>query len=185
MRPDSRAVLMRRLLAIALVPLLLAPLVSAHLDGPDVSRAASGGHAILMEQFTAPWCQVCATVDPWMPDFTADHSNRVVRVALHPNDHDPFGSPLRFLSPVIQAAAPRAVLEVSATDTAALTGSSRSARQRRYKARARGDAVADDTGQRILLAPIARNAAQHGRTIEPLLAIWDEHYLRISARIVH
>lgn len=94
MRPDSRAVLMRRLLAIALVALLLVPLVSADLDGPDVSREASGGHAILMEQFTATWCEVCATVDPWMPDFTADHSNRVVRVALHPNDHDPFGSPL-------------------------------------------------------------------------------------------
>ena len=85
---------MRRLLAIALVALLLVPLVSADMDGPDVSREATGGHAILIEQFTATWCEVCATVDPWIPDFTADHSNRVVRVALHPNDHDPFGSPL-------------------------------------------------------------------------------------------
>jgi hypothetical protein len=85
---------MRRLLAIALAALLLVPLVSADMDGPDVSREATGGHAILMEQFTATWCEVCATVDPWIPEFTADHSNRVVRVALHPNDHDPFGSPL-------------------------------------------------------------------------------------------
>ena len=100
-------------------------------------------------------------------------------------DIDPFGSPLRFLSPVIQAAAPRAVLEVSATDTAALTGSSRSALKRRYKARARPDALAHDTGLRILLATIARNAAQHGRTIEPLLSIWDGHHLRISTRIAH
>ena len=94
MRPDSRAVLMRRLLAIALVALLLVPLVSADLDGPDVSREASGGHAILMEQFTATWCEGCATVHPWIPHFTTDHSNRVIRVALHPNVHDPYGSPL-------------------------------------------------------------------------------------------
>ena len=100
-------------------------------------------------------------------------------------DVDPFGSPIRFLSPVIQAAAPRAVLEVSATDTAALTGSSRSALKRRYKARARPDALAHDSGLRILLATIARIAAQHDRSIEPLLSIWDGHHLRISTRIAH
>ena len=100
-------------------------------------------------------------------------------------DIDPFGSPIRFLSPVIQAAAPKAVLEVSATDTAALTGSSRSALKRRYNAKARLDSLAHDTGLRILLATIAKTAAQHGRTIEPLLSIWDGHHLRVSTRIAH
>jgi tRNA (guanine26-N2/guanine27-N2)-dimethyltransferase len=99
-------------------------------------------------------------------------------------DLDPFGSPIPFLDAVLQSTARRAVIEVTATDTAALTGSSPSALRRRYGAKARLDSIAHDTGLRILLANIAQNAARHDRAIEPLLSIWDGHHLRVSTRVI-
>ena len=98
-------------------------------------------------------------------------------------DIDPFGSPIPFLDPVIQSLARKAVLEVTATDVAALTGSSPAPLMRRYGARARLDEIAHDTGLRILLATVARTAAQHDRIIEPILSIWDSHHLRVSVRV--
>ena len=81
-------------MAVTLIALILLPLVGADMDAPDESREANGGHAILLEQYTATWCDTCATIDPWVSDFVDDRSSRVVRVALHPADHDPFGSAL-------------------------------------------------------------------------------------------
>ncbi len=98
-------------------------------------------------------------------------------------DIDPFGTPIPFLDPVIQSLARKAVIEVTATDVAALTGSSPAPLMRRYGARARLDEIAHDTGIRILLATIARTAAKHDRIIEPILSVWDSHHLRVSARV--
>ncbi|MDE0707854.1 MAG: thioredoxin family protein [Candidatus Poseidoniales archaeon] len=94
MRPGSDAWDMQKGMAMALIMLILLPFVSADVRTPDESREANGGHAILLEQYTATWCDTCATVDPWISEFVDDHSSRIVRVALHPDDHDPFGSPL-------------------------------------------------------------------------------------------
>ena len=94
MRPDSGAQDMQKAVAGILLALILLPLAGADARPPDESRDARGGHAILLEQYTATWCDTCATVDPWISEFTDDHEGRVVRVALHPDDHDPFGSPL-------------------------------------------------------------------------------------------
>lgn len=98
-------------------------------------------------------------------------------------DIDPFGSPLPFLDSAIQSLARSGVIEVSATDTAALTGSSRGAMLRRYGARVRTDGLAHDSALRVMLASLASNAARHDRCIEPLLSIWDSHHLRVSARV--
>ena len=73
--------------------LLLPSANSEDMATPDVEREAIGGHAILMEHYTATWCPSCAEVDPMVSDFMAQYSGRVYRVALHPNDHDPFGTP--------------------------------------------------------------------------------------------
>ena len=94
MRPGIRAVNMQKRVLLVLFILLLQPFALAETAEPDVTREAQGGHAILMEQYTATWCDSCATIDPWITDFVDSHSSRVVRVALHPDDHDPFGSPL-------------------------------------------------------------------------------------------
>lgn len=99
-------------------------------------------------------------------------------------DIDPFGSPLPFLDVSLQSLARSGVIEVSATDTAALTGSSRGAMLRRYGSRVRTDGLAHDSALRVMMGNLARTAARHDRAIEPLLSIWDSHHLRVSSRVV-
>jgi|TARA_B100001540_G_scaffold240668_1_gene215329 adenosine/AMP kinase len=94
MRPGICAENMQKRVLLVLFSLFLQPFALAETAESDVTREAQGGHAILLEQYTATWCDSCATIDPWISDFVDSHSSRVVRVALHPDDHDPFGSPL-------------------------------------------------------------------------------------------
>jgi len=94
MRPGISAKNMQKRIVLVLFALFLLPLVNADTEAPDESRMAIGGHAILLEHYTATWCDTCATVDPLVSEFVDEHTSRVVRVALHPNDHDPFGSAL-------------------------------------------------------------------------------------------
>ena len=98
-------------------------------------------------------------------------------------DIDPFGSPVPFLDSAMQSSARRAVMEITATDTAALTGSSASACLRRYGAKVRTDEMAHDSALRLLLATVARTAAQHDRCIMPLLSSWDSHHIRVSVKV--
>ena len=98
-------------------------------------------------------------------------------------DIDPFGSPVPFLDSAMQSSARRAVMEITATDTAALTGSSASACLRRYGAKIRTDQMAHDSALRLLMATVARTAAQHDRCIIPLLSSWDSHHLRVSVKV--
>lgn len=113
-----------------------------------------------------------------------DLRTAVLDQGWHWVDVDPFGSPMPFLDTAIQSLARRAILEVSATDTAALTGSSRTALLRRYGARVKTDGLAHDSGMRVLLACIARNAARHDRCIQPIMSIWDSHHLRVSMKVI-
>lgn len=99
-------------------------------------------------------------------------------------DIDPFGSPVPFLDAGIQGLSRTAFLEVTATDTAALTGSSPSAQQRRYGAKGIVDDYAHDDAVRILLGLIATTAARHDRVVEPVLALFDGHHVRVSV-LVH
>ena len=112
-----------------------------------------------------------------------DLRKSVLEHGRHWVDIDPYGSPLPFLATAIQSLARRGVAEISATDSAALTGSSKSALLRRYGARVRTDGLAHDSGLRVLLATVARTAARHERAIEPLLSIWESHHLRVSVRV--
>ena len=59
-------------------------------------------------------------------------------------DIDPFGSPVPFIDSAIQSLARTGVLEVTATDTAALTGASLSSQKRRYGAQGIVDDYAHD-----------------------------------------
>ncbi len=95
-------------------------------------------------------------------------------------DIDPFGSPTPFLDSAIQSCARIAVIDVCATDTAALTGSSPSACRRRYDAMAVVDDHRHDTAMRILLGALARTAAKHDRVIEPKLVLFDDHHIRAN-----
>ena len=108
----------------------------------------------------------------------------VLNHGRHWVDIDPYGSPVPFLDTAVQSLARGGVIEVSATDTAALTGSSKDPLLRRYGARVRTDGLAHDSALRVLLATLARTAARHDRAIVPLLSIWDSHHLRVSARTI-
>ena len=120
-------------------------------------------------------------------DFRAlqgDLRTEVLSSGRHWIDIDPYGSPAPFIDSAMQSMARSGVMEVSATDTAALTGSSKTALMRRYGARVRTDCLAHDSGMRVMLSNISRIAARHDRTIEPLLSIWDSHHLRVSFRVI-
>ena len=113
-----------------------------------------------------------------------DLRKSVLEHGRHWVDIDPYGTPLPFLDTAIQSLARRGIAEISATDSAALTGSSKNALLRRYGARVRTDGLAHDSGLRVLLATVARTAARHERSIEPLLSIWESHHLRVSVRVL-
>ncbi len=98
-------------------------------------------------------------------------------------DLDPFGSPVNFLDAAIQGLSRTAFLEVTATDTAALTGSSASSQHRRYGAKGIVDSYAHDDAVRVLLGLIATTAARHDRCIEPVLALFDGHHVRVSVKV--
>ena len=98
-------------------------------------------------------------------------------------DLDPFGSPVNFLDAAVQGLSRVAFLEVTATDTAALTGSSLSSQQRRYGAKGIVDSYAHDDAVRVLLGLIATTAARHDRCVEPVLALFDGHHVRVSVKV--
>ena len=51
-----------------------------------------GGYSVVMEQYTATWCDVCASIDSWMPQYTEANGNRVIRLAFHDSIDDPLGT---------------------------------------------------------------------------------------------
>ena len=83
----------------------------------------------------------------------------------------------------MQNLARKAILQVSATDTAALCGTYPQGTRRRYAAYAVNDTVAHDTAMRILLGNIALCAAKHERSIEPIMSVFDGHHTRVSVLV--
>ena len=117
------------------------------------------------------------------------YMNEDARIALNRGayqwiDVDPFGSPIAFLDAAIQGIGRRGVLEITATDTAALTGSSPSSQRRRYGANGIVDAYAHDDAVRTLLGVVATTAAKHDRYIEPILALFDGHHVRLTVLVI-
>lgn len=95
-------------------------------------------------------------------------------------DLDPFGSPVSFLDAAIQSISRIGVLDVTATDTAALCGSAKTSAARRYGSVGIVDSYMHDDAVRILLATIARVAAMHDRTMQPILSLFDGHHVRVT-----
>ena len=116
--------------------------------------------------------------------INGDLRSAILNQGWHWVDIDPYGSPTPFLDTAIQSMARKGIIEVSATDTAALTGSSKNPLLRRYGARVRNDGLAHDSALRVLLATVGRVASKHERRIEPLISIWDSHHLRVSMRVI-
>lgn len=97
-------------------------------------------------------------------------------------DLDPFGSPAPFIDSAVRGCG--RFLFVTATDTAPLCGAHRNAGIRRYFASALNNEYHAETGLRILLGFIAREAARYDRGIEPLFSFSREHYHRVHVRLL-
>lgn len=93
-------------------------------------------------------------------------------------DVDPFGSPVPFVPSALGAVVPGGVLGVTATDMMVLAGAQPAATVRRYGARPVRGRLGPEGGVRILLAYLAREARDVGRSVRPLLAYARDHHVR-------
>lgn len=103
----------------------------------------------------------------------------LARKAFDLIDLDPFGSPVHFLPAAVQAVKRRGILVVTATDTAPLAGTYPKKCLRRYGALSVRSPFGHETGLRILIGHIMREAAKEDRGARCLLSFYADHYFRI------
>lgn len=100
-------------------------------------------------------------------------------------DIDPFGSPVQFVDAAVQSCRNRGIVALTATDTAPLYGTYPKTCLRRYGALSARSPFAHETGLRILVGHVVKEAAKHDRAVEPLLCYHADHYFRCYLRIVN
>ncbi len=98
-------------------------------------------------------------------------------------DIDPFGTPVDFIDAAVQSCKNDGIIAVTATDTAPLYGAYPRTCLRRYGAMSARSPFAHETGLRILVGFVVREAAKHDRAAEPLLCFHADHYFRLNVRI--
>jgi tRNA (guanine26-N2/guanine27-N2)-dimethyltransferase len=98
-------------------------------------------------------------------------------------DLDPYGTPAPFVPAAIAAVRLGGVLAVTATDMMVLAGAQPAACQRRYGARPVRGRLGPEGGLRILLAYLAREARDQGRTVRPLLSYVRDHHVRVYVAV--
>ena len=79
-------------LMIFIITFLFLSYPSSAQDDEITYWSEKGGYSVVMEQYTATWCDVCASVDSWMPEYTQANGNRVIRLAFHDSVNDPLGT---------------------------------------------------------------------------------------------
>ncbi len=95
-------------------------------------------------------------------------------------DLDPFGSPSTFLDSACRGLKPRALLLVTATDTAPLCGRGERACLRKYSAKPLRTEYCREIGLRILIGSAQRTAAKFGISLEPVFSHATRHYFRVG-----
>ncbi len=100
-------------------------------------------------------------------------------------DIDPFGTPVEFIDPAVQSVRNKGVLAITATDTAPLHGTYPKTSLRRYGALSARSPFSHETGLRILVGFVVREAAKLDRAVEPLLCFHADHYFRCYLRVVN
>ncbi|HJX04382.1 MAG TPA: tRNA (guanine(26)-N(2))-dimethyltransferase [Thermoplasmata archaeon] len=100
-------------------------------------------------------------------------------------DIDPFGTPVDFVDAAIQSCRNGGVIALTATDSAPLYGTYPGTSLRRYGALSQRSPFAHETGLRILLGYVVRQAASHDRAAQPLLGYHSDHYFRAYIRITN
>jgi tRNA (guanine26-N2/guanine27-N2)-dimethyltransferase len=98
-------------------------------------------------------------------------------------DVDPFGSPVRQLQAAISTTSDGGILSVTATDAAALCGVYPRVARRRYGAASLNNHFHHETGIRILINAINKQAASMDVGISPVASHSTRHYLRVFVRL--
>ena len=96
-------------------------------------------------------------------------------------DLDPFGSPAHFIDSACFSA--RKYLSVTATDTSALCGSATGSGLKKYAAFAIKTDTYHETGLRMLIGYVVREATKYEKVALPLISWAKEHYYRVHFRI--
>ncbi|MBW2981130.1 tRNA (guanine(26)-N(2))-dimethyltransferase [Candidatus Woesearchaeota archaeon] len=94
-------------------------------------------------------------------------------------DVDPFGTPNPFLDASIRRLARDGILAVTATDTAALSGTYPDACLRKYWAVPLRNELMHEAGLRILIRKVQLIGAQFDKALVPVFSYSKEHYLRV------
>lgn len=94
-------------------------------------------------------------------------------------DIDPFGSPNPYLNAAIARIARQGIIAVTATDTAALTGTYPQVTRRKYWAEPLRNYMMHETGLRILIRKIQLLGIQFDKALTPILSYSKDHYFRI------
>src|SRR3989344_4647798 len=95
---------------------------------------------------------------------------------------DPFGSPNPFLAAAIARITREGIIAITATDTAALTGTYPKVTKRKYWARAVRNYMMHEIGLRILIRKIQLLGVQFDKALVPILSYHKDHYFRIYFR---
>ena len=97
-------------------------------------------------------------------------------------DLDPFGTPNPFLASAIAAISRDGILAVTATDTAALTGTYKKVTRRKYWAESEKNWMMHETALRILIRKVQLQGIQFDKALTPVLSYHKNHYFRIYFR---
>ncbi len=112
-------------------------------------------------------------------DFQVDELNgHLIRNRHSYVDVDPFGSPAPFIRNAISSLLNGGVLAVTATDTAALTGSLPRVARRRYDTQLHRTDFQHELSCRALLGNLTRTAASLERSVSPLFFYTSDHFVR-------
>ncbi len=95
---------------------------------------------------------------------------------------DPFGSPNPFLSAALARISRKGILAITATDTAALTGTYPRVTVRKYWAKSMKNYMMHEVGLRILIRKIQLIGVQFDKALIPILSYHKDHYFRIYFR---
>ncbi len=99
-------------------------------------------------------------------------------------DIDPFGSPNPFLAAAVARITREGIIAITATDTAALTGTYPKVTRRKYWARAVRNYMMHEIGLRILIRKVQLQGVQFDKALIPILSYHKDHYFRIYFRCV-
>jgi tRNA (guanine26-N2/guanine27-N2)-dimethyltransferase len=98
-------------------------------------------------------------------------------------DVDPFGTPVPFVQGALRATRDGGIASFTATDTAVLCGVHPRVAERRYGAAPLNNRFHHETGLRVLLNAIRREAASLDMGVRPLAAHSTRHYMRVYVRV--